>query len=102
MTASDVSWTINCTVLIHVDLSCPHCSLLVVADADRLSTVHLILIVSFMSLVLVSVIIAVAVFCRRIKTAHKASSRYDLIHATFTLLNIHNSFRLYRVLGAGG
>ena len=43
---SDASWTINRTVLIHVDRSCSLCSPLgfIANDSYQLSTVHLIIL----------------------------------------------------------
>ena len=63
----------NCTVLIHVDHSCTHCLPDVFTGHPyELSTIHLILIVSLTSLALVSVVIGVALFCRRIKPKYRS------------------------------
>ena len=79
-------WTINCSVLIHVDYSCgPMCSPLIANASNyysgrgvqqlRLSMIELVLIVTFTSCVVVVAVILIAVFCRRIR-AHKPKYRY--------------------------
>ena len=72
-------WIVNCTAEVYVDLSCPLCSPLVAATERHLSTTHLVLIVCFTAVGLLSLLIGVAVFGRRIRTTHKSTCRYDAL-----------------------
>ena len=69
-------WTVDCTALVDVDLACALCAPLVPAANSRQLMSTAALVVCLTAGALVALLVAVAVFCRRITFTRKHPCTY--------------------------
>ena len=69
-------WTVDCTALVDVDLACALCAPLVPAANSRQLMSTTALVVCLTAGALVTLLVAVGVFCRRITSTRKHACTY--------------------------
>ena len=75
--ADDDEWTVDCTALVDVDLACALCAPLVpAANSRQLMSTTTALVVCLTAGALVTLLVAVGVFCRRITSTRKHACTY--------------------------